>query len=104
LSATYWTYPYFFKMEYRHWLATTETARASELGGGRDDVTLKSADASGYAFQMGYIIMRPLGLRLTLEWAHWHFGGSTWASDGVETLSEPDQNITETTLGLGLIF
>ncbi len=104
IGVTYWAYPYYLKAEYRRWLSAEENVKASELGGGRQDVSLKQNDGNGYSFEVGYLIQRPLGVKLSLQWEHWHVDGSNSQNDFVENLSEPDQTITETTLGLGLIF
>lgn len=104
VGATYWMFPFYIKGEYLYWLSGSERVVASMLGGGRQDVSLKQNDGNGFAIEGGYLIPRPIGVRLFLQLQKWHIAGSSTQFDGVENLSEPEQEITETTIGLGLIF
>ena len=102
LGIYYVSPPFYLHAEYRRYLSGGEDI--GNLAGGRHDVSLSQAGGGCYALEAGWVIQRPLGIKISINYAIWNIDTSDSAFDGVETLAEPSMQTKETTLALGLIF
>jgi hypothetical protein len=102
LGIYYVRQPFYFHAEYRRYISGDENVQ--NFGGGRQDVNLSQGGGNCYALEAGWVINRPLGIKVSLQYAVWNLDGSDSQSDGLETITEPSMTTKEITLALGLLF
>jgi hypothetical protein len=102
LGIYYVSPPFYLHAEYRRYISGDEDI--ASLASPRHDVSLSQGGGGCYALEAGWVVQRPLGVKISLNYAVWNLDTSASAFDGLETLTEPSMQTTETSLAVGLLF
>jgi hypothetical protein len=97
--------PLYIQGEWDFWRKGYNTSQIADLGGAHHDVDLNQNSGGGMAFEIGYrLFSGKMMTRLFLNYRKWQVHKSDTANDGVENVTEPDNNTVTLQGGIGLDF